>query len=87
MGVNRVPVKIASADGFAHTVEIGGCQVQNDTTHLSLEIDAKTRLPVLTLRLLVIGGMEAETLALARVDDETAQALKAMGWTPPGSGD
>lgn len=79
--MSLIPVRI-SGDGFSHKVEVDGHEVQRGTMHLSLEIDAKERVPVLTLRLLV-AGLDAETAALVRLDDETAEALKAIGWTPP----
>lgn len=79
--MSLIPVRI-SGDGFSHKVEVDGHEVQRGTVHLSLELDAKDRVPVLTLRLLV-AGLDTETLALVKLDDETTDALKAMGWTPP----
>lgn len=70
-------------DGIIHIVEIAGHRVEAMATGLTLEIDARTRTPVLTLRLHVRRGLDVETMARARVDAETEEALKAMGWTPP----
>lgn len=82
--MSKLPVRI-TGDGFAHKVEVDGHEVQSSVTRLALYIDAETRLPVLDLSM-IPGGLDVEMLALVKLDAETAEALKAMGWTPPEQG-
>lgn len=79
----KQPVLIRS-DGIVSRIEVGGHPLQGMTEWLSLEIDARTRLPVLTLRLLVTRSLDADMQARVLLDEDTTEALKAMGWTPPG---
>jgi hypothetical protein len=72
-----------SGNGISHVVEIDGHPVQNLTESLELSMSS-VALPVLILRLaLPRGTPEVDTRALVRFDEETTEALKAMGWTPP----
>jgi hypothetical protein len=80
----ELPVRIARiGSGIGHKVEVDGHDIANDTVSLSLEI-SPAEMPVLTLRLLVAD--DVDTLALVRLEGATAEALKAMGWTPPTEG-
>jgi hypothetical protein len=80
--VSKQPVKI-TGEGVAHRITVGGHDISDVTTALSLEIDASTRTPVLTLTLLPVGLLDAGTEAIVRLGDKTAEVLKALGWTPP----
>ena len=74
------PVRI-TRQGTGHRVEVGGHDLSNMVTGLSLEIDPRVG-PVLKL-VLIVGPVDVETGAVVRVDGVGAEALKALGWTPP----
>jgi len=76
----ELPVRI-TRQGVGHRVEVGGHDLSNAITGLSLEIDPRVG-PVLRLEL-VAGPVDVETGAVVRVDDVGAEALRALGWTPP----
>lgn len=80
-----VHVRISPLDGGGHAIEVDGHHVENMTEHLTLEMDSRDRMPVLTLRL-VSFRPDADTHAVVRLDEQTREALKAMGWTPPEEG-
>jgi hypothetical protein len=77
-------VKIHGADR-QYVVEINGHQVQNSTESLDLAISA-TELPRLTLRL-HHRFTDLDVRAVVKLDKSTAEALKTIGWTPPGDAD
>lgn len=63
---------------------LDGREVRTATSAvLSLGVD---RPPTLRLALLAIDGMDVTVQGRVMLDDETAAALVAMGWTPPVTG-
>lgn len=72
-----------SIGGSAATqrIAVDGHELRSATkAQLSMEAG---QLPVLSLELVSIDGIEVETWADVALDDGTKKALIALGWTPP----
>lgn len=78
-------VRIAQSENGSHVVAINGHEVQHATEALNLSIAAQ-KIPVLRLHLAAIVP-DVATSAYVVLDNSTIEALKSMGWTPPGEQD
>jgi hypothetical protein len=78
--VTGLHVKIQGGPG-AYVVEIDGHPVQDVTEAVSLELSGNY-MPAVLLKL-VTYSVGIDTTAQIRLDPEAAEALKAIGWTPP----
>lgn len=62
---------------------LDGCEIRTAVAAtLTLGVD---RPPQLKVALLALDGMDVTVQARVMVDEETAAALVAMGWAPPGT--
>jgi len=71
-------------NGIAQRLDVGGIDMANVATAFSLSAKAR-EIPWLILTLPVMhGGTIHGERVYVEVDRLTAEALKALGWTPPG---
>lgn len=85
MSTDRTPrhVRLRLTPGRASTVEIDGHDLANGIRSLRLDADAGS-LPELHIDLAVIDVTEVESeQTRVVVPEATAEALRALGWTPP----
>jgi hypothetical protein len=73
-------VEVHLPDGKAPSILLDGKPVEHITTGLTIDSDRDGRR--LTLHL-ALGEVRVKGKAVVTVPEETAQALVAIGWTPP----
>lgn len=78
-------VEVHLPDGKAPSILLDGKPVEHVTTGLTIEADHKGARK-LTLRV-ALGEVRMRGKAVVTVPEETAKALVALGWTPPGADD
>lgn len=77
----ELPVQI-SGNGIRRKIEIDGHDITNSVLSASLEIEGGCT-PILHLRLAACQLLGVDEHARVLLGSETAEALKAIGWTPP----
>jgi len=77
-----LPIRI-SGNGIAHKLEVGGRDISGWVSRLELEIDPSDGGAVLRLSMCAVDVSAVDTRAQVKIDAETAETLKALGWTPP----
>lgn len=78
-------VRIARSENGGHIVAVNGHEMADSVEALNLSMAAQ-KIPVLRLHLHTVAP-DVSTAARVILDHSTAEALKSMGWTPPGEQD